>query len=64
MLRDKKILIGVTGSIAAYKTPDLVRVLIGAGYEVRVVLTKTAPAFVTSLSLPKLSILKNMRRKN
>jgi phosphopantothenoylcysteine decarboxylase/phosphopantothenate--cysteine ligase len=55
MLRGKKILLGVTGGIAAYKTTYLVRLLIKAGAEVRVVLSPSARDFVTPLSLSTLS---------
>lgn len=51
----KKILLGVTSSIAAYKSADLVRRLCEAGAEVRVVMTKNASAFVTPLTLGTLS---------
>lgn len=54
-LLDKHILLGVTGGIAAYKTPDLVRRLREAGAEVRVVLTPAAAAFVTPLTLQAVS---------
>jgi phosphopantothenoylcysteine decarboxylase/phosphopantothenate--cysteine ligase len=50
-----KILLGVTGGIAAYKSPDLVRRLRDAGHQVKVVLTKRAKAFVTPLSLQAVS---------
>lgn len=49
------IILGITGSIAAYKTPDLVRRLREQGAEVRVVLTQSAKAFVTPLSLQAVS---------
>jgi phosphopantothenoylcysteine decarboxylase / phosphopantothenate---cysteine ligase len=55
MLKDKKILIGVTGSIAAYKITMLVRSLIKAGAEVQIVMTDAAKDFVTPLSLSTLS---------
>ncbi len=55
MLSGKKILLGVTGGIAAYKTTYLVRLLIKAGAEVRVVLSPSARDFVTPLSLSTLS---------
>ncbi|UAY52668.1 bifunctional phosphopantothenoylcysteine decarboxylase/phosphopantothenate--cysteine ligase CoaBC [Ferruginibacter albus] len=55
MLQNKKILIGVTGSIAAYKIPILVRLLIKAGAEVKVVLTPAAKEFVSPLVLSTLS---------
>lgn len=51
----KKILLGITGSIAAYKAPFLIRQLFDHGYEVRVVLTSAARAFVTPLTLQALS---------
>jgi phosphopantothenoylcysteine decarboxylase/phosphopantothenate--cysteine ligase len=55
MLIGKKILLGVTGSIAAYKSILLVRQLIKAGAEVRVVMTTAAKDFVTPLSLSTIS---------
>lgn len=54
-LANKKILIGVTGSIAAYKTPALVRLFIKAGAEVKVIMTKDAEHFVTAKTLSVLS---------
>jgi phosphopantothenoylcysteine decarboxylase/phosphopantothenate--cysteine ligase len=55
MLVGKKILLGVTGGIAAYKTTFLVRLLIKAGAEVKVILTESAVSFVTPLTLATLS---------
>jgi phosphopantothenoylcysteine decarboxylase / phosphopantothenate---cysteine ligase len=55
MLTGKKILIAVTGSIAAYKTAYLVRLLTSAGAEVRVVLSPGAVEFVTPLTFSTLS---------
>lgn len=55
MLQGKKILLGVTGSIAAYKTAVLTRLLIKAGAEVKIVMTPAAKDFVTPLSLSTLS---------
>jgi phosphopantothenoylcysteine decarboxylase/phosphopantothenate--cysteine ligase len=55
MLRGKKIILGVTGGIAAYKTPMLVRLLVREGAEVRVILTRDASAFVTPLVLSTVS---------
>jgi phosphopantothenoylcysteine decarboxylase/phosphopantothenate--cysteine ligase len=55
MLRGKRILLGVTGSIAAYKSAFLVREFIKAGAEVQVVLTDAARLFVTPLTLGTLS---------
>jgi phosphopantothenoylcysteine decarboxylase/phosphopantothenate--cysteine ligase len=55
MLIRKKIILGVTGSIAAYKSAPLTRLLIKQGAEVRVVLTESARDFVTPLTLSTLS---------
>lgn len=55
MLTGKKILIGITGSIAAYKIPLLVRLLKKDGAEIRVVMTPSAKDFVTPLTLSTLS---------
>lgn len=55
MLTGKKILIGITGSIAAYKTAFLVRLLIKSGADVRIVMTPSAAYFVAPLTLSTLS---------
>ncbi|ADR33774.1 Phosphopantothenoylcysteine decarboxylase; Phosphopantothenate-cysteine ligase [Sulfuricurvum kujiense DSM 16994] len=55
LLRGKKILLGVTGSIAAYKSLELLRLFIKAGAEVRVVMTPSAKKFVAPLSFEALS---------
>jgi phosphopantothenoylcysteine decarboxylase/phosphopantothenate--cysteine ligase len=55
MFQGKKILLGVTGSIAAYKSLILVRLLIKEGASVKVILTPAARDFVTPLSLATLS---------
>ena len=55
VLSGKKILLGISGSIAAYKTPDLVRKLIKKGADVQVIMTDSAKEFVTSLSLSTVS---------
>ncbi len=55
MLKGKKILLGVTGSIAAYKAIYLVRLLVKAGAEVKVVMTPSAKDFVSRLTLSTLS---------
>ena len=55
MFKGKKILLGVTGSIAAYKSLLLIRLLIKAGAEVNVIMTPAAKDFVTPLSLSTLS---------
>ncbi len=51
----KKIILAVTGSIAAYKTPELVRQLVRAGADVRVLITHAAASFVSPLSLETVS---------
>lgn len=50
-----KVLLGITGGIAAYKTPDLVRKLRQQGADVKVVVTDSAKAFVSPLSLQAVS---------
>ena len=55
MIKNKHILIGVSGSIAAYKVPLLVRLLKNSGAEVKVVLTPSAKDFVTPVTLSTLS---------
>src|ERR1700730_4372014 len=55
MLQGKKILLGITGSIAAYKSIYLVRLLVKAGAEVKVILTPAAKDFVSTLTLSTLS---------
>lgn len=55
MLKGKKILLGITGSIAAYKSVLLVRELVRAGAQVQVILTPGAKDFVTPLTLSTLA---------
>ena len=55
MLRGKKILLGVCGSIAAYKSAVLIRLLKRSGAEVQVVMTNSAKSFITPLTLSTLS---------
>jgi len=55
MLGGKNILLGITGGIAAYKTTFLVRLLIKAGANVKVILTESASSFVSPLTLATLS---------
>jgi phosphopantothenoylcysteine decarboxylase / phosphopantothenate---cysteine ligase len=55
MLQEKKILLGVTGSIAAYKSALLVRSLVKEGAEVRVIMTDAARDFISPLTLSTLS---------
>ncbi|MDC1081304.1 bifunctional phosphopantothenoylcysteine decarboxylase/phosphopantothenate--cysteine ligase CoaBC [Flavobacteriaceae bacterium] len=55
LFRGKKILLGISGGIAAYKTPELVRAFIKQGAEVRVVMTPASKDFVTPLTLATVS---------
>ena len=54
-MKDKKIILGITGSIAAYKTAYLIRILRKAGSEIQVVMTPAAKEFITPLTLATLS---------
>ncbi|RIV21627.1 bifunctional phosphopantothenoylcysteine decarboxylase/phosphopantothenate--cysteine ligase CoaBC [Fibrisoma montanum] len=54
-MKGKRILLGVTGSISAYKSALLIRLLVKAGAEVQVVMTESAKAFITPLTLATLS---------
>ena len=54
-LAGRRLLLGVSGSIAAYKAAALTRLLVHAGAEVQVILTEAAAAFVTPLTLGTLS---------
>jgi phosphopantothenoylcysteine decarboxylase/phosphopantothenate--cysteine ligase len=51
----QRIIIGVTGGIAAYKTPELVRLLVSFGAEVKIVMSQAAEAFITALTLQAVS---------
>jgi phosphopantothenoylcysteine decarboxylase/phosphopantothenate--cysteine ligase len=55
MLKGKKILVGITGGIAAYKTATIVRLLVREGAEVKVIMTDHAKEFITPLTLATLS---------
>ncbi len=55
MLEGKKIILGICGSIAAYKSAPLVRLMVKAGADVRVVMTPDATGFITPLTLSTLS---------
>jgi phosphopantothenoylcysteine decarboxylase/phosphopantothenate--cysteine ligase len=55
MLQNKKIVLGVSGSIAAYKSAELIRLLVKEGCEVKVIMTESAKAFITPLTLATLS---------
>lgn len=54
-LTNKRILLGITGGIAAYKCAQLTRLLTGAGADVRVVMTRAATEFITPLTMQALS---------
>jgi len=53
--KGKRLLIGISGGIAAYKAPDLIRLFVKAGAEVKVVATENALEFVTRLTLDTVS---------
>ncbi|MFN2458669.1 MAG: bifunctional phosphopantothenoylcysteine decarboxylase/phosphopantothenate--cysteine ligase CoaBC [Chitinophagaceae bacterium] len=55
MLKNKKILLGITGSIAAYKAPLIVRQLVKSGAEVKIIMTPSSADFVSKLTLSTLS---------
>ena len=55
MAAKKTVILGVTGSIAAYKAADLASLLVKAGHDVRVVMTDSARRFITPLTLQTLS---------
>lgn len=55
MLNGKKVVLGITGSIAAYKAANLVRLLVKEGAEVKVIMTPSAKEFITPLTLSTLS---------
>ena len=54
-MKHQKIILGISGGIAAYKTPELVRRLKGRGAEVQVVMTRSAREFVTETTLQAVS---------
>ena len=54
VLSGKKVLLGVTAGIAAYKTANLVRLFIKSGAEVKVVMTPASKDFITPLTLSTL----------
>jgi phosphopantothenoylcysteine synthetase/decarboxylase len=55
VLKEKKILLGITAGIAAYKTASLVRLFIKLGAEVKVIMTPASKDFITPLTLSTLS---------
>ena len=54
-MKGKNVLVGITGGIAAYKAPELVRLLVKADFQVEVAMTESATWFVTPLTLETLS---------
>lgn len=55
MLKGKKIVLGISGSIAAYKSAYLTRLLVKKGAEVKIVMTPSATEFITPLTMATLS---------
>src|SRR5579863_5674131 len=55
-LRDNTVVVGVCGGIAAYKSAELIRLLVTAGARVRVMMTRNATEFITPLTLQTLSL--------
>jgi len=55
VIEKSKIILGVTGGIAAYKAPELVRLLIKEGHDVKVVMTENATRFITPLTFEALT---------
>jgi len=55
MLQGKKIILGVTGSIAAYKSALIIRLLVKEGAQVKVIMTALAKEFITPLTLATLA---------
>ena len=55
MAKQKRVILGVTGSIAAYKSAEIIRRLIEKGLKVSVIMTKEAEYFITPLTLASLS---------
>jgi phosphopantothenoylcysteine decarboxylase / phosphopantothenate---cysteine ligase len=55
MLRAKRIVLGITGGIAAYKSALLVRLLVQNGAEVKVIMTPLSKEFITPLTMATLS---------
>ncbi len=54
-LKDKRVLLGITGGIAAYKSAELTRLLVRAGADVRVAMTEAATRFITPVTMQALS---------
>ena len=54
-IRRRRILLGITGGIAAYKAAELVRLLVKGGIDVQVVMTQAACGFITPATMQALS---------
>jgi phosphopantothenoylcysteine decarboxylase/phosphopantothenate--cysteine ligase len=55
LLKDKKIVLAVTGSIAIYKSLDLIRLLVKAGAEIKIIMSESAKKFITPLTFETIS---------
>ena len=55
MLKGKHIIVGITGSIAAYKAAHLIRLLVKEGCDIKVVMTPLAKEFITPLTIATLA---------
>ena len=64
LLKDKKILVGVTGSIAIYKSLELIRLYIKAGAKVRVIMTDGAKKFISPITFEAISQSKVLDEAN
>ena len=64
LLKDKKILVGVTGSIAIYKSLELIRLYIKAGAKVRVIMTEGAKKFISPITFEAISQSKVLDETN
>jgi phosphopantothenoylcysteine decarboxylase/phosphopantothenate--cysteine ligase len=64
LLKDKKILVGVTGSIAIYKSLELIRLYIKAGAKVRVIMTEGAKKFISPITFEAISQSKVLEESN
>jgi phosphopantothenoylcysteine decarboxylase/phosphopantothenate--cysteine ligase len=57
MQKNKKLVLGITGGIAAYKSAELVRLLVKANIEVQVVMTESATKFITPITMQALQMV-------
>ena len=63
-LKGKKVIVGVSGSIAAYKSCDLIRLLRSHGAEVKVIMTAAAVEFISPLTMNKEMWCKQITQQN